>query len=258
MNSIFLEFGNIKIYWYSVILLIAFLLGCHIILKETKKINIEKDKIENFLLYTIPIALIGARIYYVIFNIDYYLANPIDIIKVWEGGLAIHGGIIAGFVCLLYFTKKNNINILKMMDILFVALIIGQIIGRWGNFMNGEAYGPPTTLHFLQNLHLPKFIIEGMYIDGSYHHPTFLYESLWNLIGLLIILFIKKRKNNKVGYISAIYLIWYGIGRFLIESLRTDSLMFLNIKVAQVISILMIAIGIIIFIYSKKKGEKYE
>ena len=258
MNSIFLKIGNIYIYWYSVILLIGFLLGCFIVIKESKKIGINKDKIENFIFYTIPIALIGARIYYVLFNLDYYLKYPVDILKVWEGGLAIHGGIIAGLICLIIFTKKNKINIYKMMDILVIGLIIGQIIGRWGNFMNSEAYGPITSLEFLKNLYLPKFIIDGMFIDGNYHHPTFLYESLWNIIGLIIMLLIRNKKFNRVGYLTSIYLIWYGIGRCLIESLRTDSLMFHNLKIAQVISIIFIIIGILIFIYRNKKGEKYE
>lgn len=258
MNPIFFKIGNIYIYWYSIILLIAFVIGCLVVFKESKKIGLEKEKLENFIFYTIPIALIGARVYYVLFNLDYYLKYPIDIIKVWEGGLAIHGGILAGFLCLLYFTKKNKINIFKMLDILVIGLIIGQIIGRWGNFMNSEAYGPITTLEFLKNIHLPKFIIDGMFIEGNYHHPTFLYESLWNIIGLIIILIIKNTKINKAGIITSIYLIWYGIGRFLIESLRTDSLMFLNLKIAQFVSIIFIIIGLIVLIYSIKKGEKYE
>lgn len=256
MNSIFLKIGNIEIYWYSIILLVAFIIGCTYILKETKKIGIPKEKIENFIFYTIPISLVGARIYYVIFNHTYYFEYPLDIIKVWEGGLAIHGGIIAGLICLIFFVKKNNINILKMTDILLIALIIGQIIGRWGNFMNSEAYGPTTSLAFLKSIHLPNFIINGMYIDGVYHHPTFLYESLWNLIGLIIILIVKNLKINKTGIITSIYLVWYGVGRFMIEKLRTDSLMFHHIKVAQIVSIFMILIGIILFIYSIKKGEK--
>lgn len=253
MNPIFLKIGNIIIYWYSVILLIAFVVGCLLILKEAKKQGIPKDILEDFIFYTIPICLIGARIYYVLFEFEYYSKYPGDIIKVWEGGLAIHGGIIAGFFCLIYFTKKNKINMLKMLDILVVSLILGQIIGRWGNFMNGEAFGPTTSLNFLKSLHLPKFIIDGMYIEEAYHHPTFLYESLWNLIGFIAMLIIRNTKINRLGLLTSIYFIWYGIGRFLIESLRTDSLMFLNIRIAQVISILFILIGIGVFIYSKKK-----
>ena len=256
MNPVFLQIGNIIIYWYSVILLIAFTIGCILILKEAKKQDIPKDKLEDFIFYTIPICLLGARIYYVLFEFNYYKNYPIDIFKVWEGGLAIHGGIIAGFLCLIHFTKKNKINMLKMLDILVVSLILGQIIGRWGNFMNGEAYGPVTSLKFLQTIHLPKFIIDGMYIDGMYHHPTFLYESLWNLIGFIIMIIIRNTKINRLGLLTSIYFIWYGIGRFLIETLRTDSLMFLNIKIAQIISIIFILIGIGVLIYSLKQKKE--
>lgn len=255
MNPVFLKIGNLEIYWYSIILLIAFSIGCLIIFKETTKLNIPKEKIENFLFYTIPISLIGARIYYVIFNFNYYIKYPIDIIKVWEGGLAIHGGLIAGLICLIYFTKKNKIDILKMSDIIILSLILGQVIGRWGNFMNSEAYGPITSLSTLNYLHIPKFIINGMFIDGNYHHPTFLYESIWNLFGLFIILIIKN-KSKKQGNITFFYLIWYGIGRLLIESLRTDSLMLFNIKMAQLVSIIMIILGIYLYTKNKKRTIK--
>lgn len=257
MNPIFLKIGNIEIYWYSFILLVAFSLGCFLILKECKKQDIPTKKVEDLLFYSIPIVLIGARLYYVLFEFNYYSKYPLDILKVWEGGLAIHGGVIAGFICLYVFTKKNKINIYKMLDIIVISVILGQIIGRWGNFMNSEAFGPTTSLKFLKSLHLPKFIIDGMYIDGAYHHPTFLYESLWNLIGLIIMLIVKNTKINRVGIITSIYFIWYGIGRFLIEALRTDSLMFFNIKIAQVISIISILFGITVLIYSIKKNEKY-
>ena len=195
-------------------------------------------------------------IYYVIFNFDYYINNPIDIIKVWEGGLAIHGGIIAGVIYLIYSTKKNNLNTLLITDICVPGLLIGQALGRWGNFFNREAHGPITTLEYLQNLHLPKFIINGMNIDGNYYIPTFFYESLWCLIGLIIVLLIRRVLKIKKGNITGFYLIWYGIGRFLIEQLRTDSLMLNTLKQAQIISIIMIIIGIIILIYSRK-GEEY-
>jgi len=256
MNPILIKLGNISIYWYSVILLFAFVLGCFLIIKECKKNNIPQDKIENFLFYSIPICLIGARLYYVLFNLDYYLKFPQDIIKVWEGGLAIHGGIIAGFICIYYFCRKNNYKIYKILDIIVISLIIGQIIGRWGNFMNQEAYGPICSLKYLKNLHIPNFIIDGMYIDGVYHQPTFLYESIWNLFGLIILLIIKNRNFYKEGLLISIYLIWYGIGRFLIESLRTDSLMLLNIKIAQFISLLFIIIGISSLIYCIKKKTR--
>lgn len=258
MNPILIQIGSFQIYWYSFILFIGFGLGCFLGFREAKKQNISEEFMINIFFYGIPICLIGARLYYVLFNLDYYLNYPIDILKVWEGGLAIHGGIIAGLLFIFLYTKKHNIKLFKITDILVISLIIGQIIGRWGNFMNSEAYGPETTLNFLNSLHLPKFIIDGMYIDGTYYHPTFLYESLWNLIGLIILLVIKKLKTNKIGYMTSFYMIWYGIGRFLIEGLRTDSLMFLNLRIAQLVSILMIICGIILFVYSKKRGNNNE
>lgn len=254
MNPIFLHVGSIYIYWYSVILLIAFIIGFIIFLKLGTKEGIKKDFIYDYACYLIPICLIGARIYYVIFNFDYYVYDLIGIFRVWEGGLAIHGGIIAGTIFTYYYAKKNNIKILKILDILVISLIIGQIMGRWGNFFNSEAYGPKTTFEFLTSIHLPNFIIEGMNINGTYYHPTFLYESIWNLIGLIFIIIIYK-KSKQYGNTTSFYLIWYGIGRFLIESLRQDSLMLGNLKIAQLVSILMILIGIFIFLKLRTKKE---
>lgn len=251
MNPIFLQIGSITIYWYSLILLMAFTIGFIIVLKLGTKEGISKDFIYDYASYLIPICLIGARLYYVIFNLEYYKSEPLAIIKVWEGGLAIHGGIIFGAIFTYFYTKRNNIKFLKLTDIIIISLILGQILGRWGNFFNSEAFGPETTLSFLKSIHLPKFIIDGMNISGKYYHPTFLYESIWNLIGLTILIILRK-KSNKIGTPTSFYLIWYGIGRFMIESLRQDSLMFFKFKIAQLVSIIMIAVGIFIKLINKK------
>lgn len=256
MNPIFINIGNIQIYWYSVILFIAFLLGALLALKEAEKYNISKDFMYNLFFYLVPVVLIGARLYFVLFHLDYYSNNLIDIFKVWEGGLAIHGGIIAGIIFVTYYTKKYNVNTLKITDILVVSLIIGQALGRWGNFFNGEAHGPVTTVTHLQNLHLPNFVIEGMYINGNYYIPTFFYESLWCLIGFIMLLLIRRSNKIKIGQLTSIYLVWYGLIRVFIEKMRTDSLMLGNLKIAQLVSILMIVIGIILFIKSSK-NKKY-
>ena len=256
MNPILIEIGNIKIYWYSIMILLGVILGYILIVKESKKYNISKEKISDMIFYTMIIGILGARIYYVIFNLKYYLSNPLDIIKVWEGGLAIHGGIIAGSLYIIYYTKKNQINTLKIFDICAPGLLIGQAIGRWGNFFNGEAHGPITTLKHLKDMHIPNFIINGMKINGNYYVPTFLYESIWCILGLILILIIRRLKIIKNGQITSFYLIWYGIGRFLIETLRTDSLMLNTLKQAQIISVIMIIIGAILFIISVKQ-EKY-
>lgn len=256
MNPILLEIGSIKIYKYSIMILLGVILGCILVLREGKRFNISRNKTSDMLFYTMIFGIVGARLYYVIFNLDYYLQDPISILKVWEGGLAIHGGIIAGVLYMIYYTKKNNIDTIKMMDICVPGLLIGQALGRWGNFFNGEAHGPITTLEHLKNLHLPNYIIEGMYIDGNYYLPTFFYESLICIIGLIIVLISRRTNIIKKGYITSFYLIWYGIGRFIIESYRTDSLIMTTLKQAQIISIIMIIIGIILFVISTKK-EKY-
>lgn len=254
MNPILISIGPIDIYWYSFILLIAFSLGFFLLLKMGEKQGIKKEFIYDYACYLIPICLIGARLYYVLFELDYYLNDLLAIFRVWEGGLAIHGGIIAGTLFTFFYTKKNKVNFFKLTDILVICLIIGQILGRWGNFFNGEAYGPETTLAFLKSIYLPNFIIEGMHINGSYYHPTFLYESLWNVIGLIILL-IAKKYTKKEGTLTSLYLIYYGIGRFMIESLRQDSLMLGSLKIAQIVSIFMILFGIIIFIFFRKEKE---
>lgn len=254
MNPILISIGPIDIYWYSFILLIAFSIGFFLLLKMGEKEGIKKEFIYDYACHLIPICLIGARLYYVLFELDYYLNDLLAIFRVWEGGLAIHGGIIAGTLFTFFYTKKNKVNFLKLTDILVICLIIGQILGRWGNFFNSEAYGPETTLAFLNSIHLPNFIIEGMHINGTYYHPTFLYESLWNVAGLIILL-IAKKYTKKEGTLTSLYLINYGIGRFMIESLRQDSLMLGNLKIAQIVSIFMILFGIIIFIFFRKEKE---
>lgn len=246
--------GPFTIYWYGLLIGSAMLIGLFLSLSEAKKRGIDEDTIIDMLLWAIPIGILSARLYYVIFEWSYYSQHPEDIIKIWEGGLAIHGGIIGGAIVILVFCKKRGIRFFKMTDIIVPALMIGQIIGRWGNFFNQEAYGTEVSRSFLENLHIPEFIINQMYINGAYHHPTFLYESIWNTIGLTIIL-IFRRKNPRVGEITCFYLIWYSVGRFFIEGLRTDSLMiFGTFRVAQMISLIGIGLGIGFLVYRRRKG----
>ena len=182
------------------------------------------------------------------FNFDYYKENLIDIIKVWQGGLAIHGGIIAGIVFLLIYTKKYKIKFLEMADIIAPALALGQAIGRWGNFFNQEAYGPATTFFELKRLHVPNFVIDGMYINGTVHHPTFFYESVGCLLIFILIMILRNIKNIKIGQMTGLYFVLYGTLRYYIEALRTDSLMLNSFRVAQIISIIMFVIGILMLI----------
>lgn len=257
MGSIFLDLGVIKIYWYSIIMFIAIFVGGALALRESKRWKIPEEFMINLFFFLIPLSIIGARCYFVAFNWSYYSENVIDIFKIWEGGLAIHGALIVGLFWLIHYSKKYKVNTLRLLDILVVSLLIGQVIGRWGNFFNGEAYGPATTFESLKNLFIPNFIIEGMNIDGIYHQPTFLYESIWCLVGFLIILFVRRYRYIKIGQTAAFYLMWYGVGRFFIESLRQDSLMLSNIKIAQIISIIMFVSGVILYIV-RSRGSRFD
>lgn len=257
MNSNIIAIGNIEIKWYSFLLLIAFTIGFIIVMRQRYKVNLTKSEMLDMLFYLTIVAIIGARIYYVIFNLDYYTANPSDILKIWEGGLAIHGGIISGIIYLIIYCRCKKIKLLNMTDIIVPALALGQSIGRWGNFFNQEAFGPITTYSTLKSFHIPNFIINGMYINHHYYHPTFFYESLFCLFIFVVLIIVIKLKLNKMGICTSIYLILYGIERFFMEGLRQDSLMFFNLKVAQLVSIIMIIIGICILFFNKKK-EYYD
>ena len=256
MEKVALDLGPIQIYWYSIFIFIGMLVACFMIYKETKKRGIDEDFLVNLTFNTIIIGIIGARLYYVLFNLSYYLDNPVEIFQIWNGGLAIHGGIIAGLLFIIYYCKKHEVNLWKMLDIIVVGLIIAQAIGRWGNFFNSEAYGPITTAAHLKSLGIPQFIIDGMYILGEYRQPTFFYESVWCLFGFLAMLIIRQYKYLKIGQLTSFYLIWYGIIRFMIEAMRTDSLMLGPLKMAQLVSLGFIVSGIIIFIKSTKTNQK--
>ena len=263
MNPIALDLGIIQIHWYSLTMLMAMIVGGLLFYKTMKKEKIEEEKISDLIFYTLIWSIVGARLYYVLFNISYYLKNTLEIIEIWNGGLAIHGGIIGGCLYIIYFCKKNNYNFLKIFDVSAPSLIIGQAIGRWGNFFNQEAHGPITTVTNLKNLLIPNFVIKGMKINNNYYHPTFYYEFIWNVIGFIILILIRKKKKLRIGQLTGIYMCWYSIARIIIESLRTDSLMLGSIKIAQVISIIMILIGLYLIVKKTKSRvlknkERYE
>lgn len=263
MDRVLVSIGPINIYWYSITMLTAVLTGTFLSLKESKKVGMS-SYMENLITSTIICGIIGARIYYVIFNFDSYKYDLLSIFKIWEGGLAIYGAIIGGLIAIIYNAKKQEQSVIKTTDIIAPGLIIAQAIGRWGNFFNGEAHGSVVSLSFLENLHLPKFIIDGMYINGSYYEPTFLYESIWCFLGFIVLLIIKKITKRKTGIMTLSYFIWYGIGRLYIESLRTDSLYLGNIRISQLVSLILIIVGIIGIIIiiikqiinNKRKKEK--
>ena len=253
MNRVAFNIFGFNVYYYSLCILLGVIVAYILITREGKKQGLPKEFISDLIFYTLIIGILGARVYYCVFNLDYYLANPSEILKIYNGGLAIHGGVIAGLIFVYFYTKKKNVSFIKILDIVAPAVIIAQSFGRWGNFFNQEAHGGITTYQNLKNMHIPEFIINGMHIEGKYYYPTFFFESIWCLMGFIILMIARKNKNLRKGFQIGFYFIWYGIGRFFIEALRTDSLMFFNLKIAQIVSLIGIIIGIIIIVTNRNK-----
>ncbi len=249
MNRVALDLGVIQIYWYSIFILIGMAAGMIVILLEAKRKGLNTDAMTDLLFYTIVWAIIGARLYYVLFNFDEYSNNILEIFEIWNGGLAIHGGILFGGLYLLYGVRKRKMKGIKIFDISVPGLLIGQAIGRWGNFFNSEVYGKVVEESFFKIY--PAFIKKGMYIDRLYRTPLFLYECIWNLIGFIILIIFRRRKYIKEGQITALYCIWYGVGRLFLEGMRDPAynLMLGNFKIAQIVSIGMIVFGIYLYIH---------
>ncbi|HCV0408760.1 TPA: prolipoprotein diacylglyceryl transferase [Staphylococcus aureus] len=252
IDPVAFNLGPLSVRWYGIIIAVGILLGYFVAQRALVKAGLHKDTLVDIIFYSALFGFIAARIYFVIFQWPYYAENPSEIIKIWHGGIAIHGGLIGGFSAGVIVCKVKNLNPFQIGDIVAPSIILAQGIGRWGNFMNHEAHGGPVSRAFLEQLHLPNFIIENMYINGQYYHPTFLYESIWDVAGFIILVNI--RKHLKLGETFFLYLTWYSIGRFFIEGLRTDSLMLTsNIRVAQLVSILLILISISLIVYRRIK-----
>jgi len=251
MNPVAFSIFGLDIMWYGI--LIAFGVIAAIILSEyICKINDTSfDEIINIFLVAFPAGVIGARLYYVAFEFDYYKNNLVDILNIRQGGLAIHGGIIFSMLAAYIYTRVKKESFLKFVDTAAPCIVLAQALGRWGNFFNSEAHGGAVSLSFIQKF--PEFIQKGMNINGIYYHPTFLYESIWDLCICIILIALIKKKPRR-GTVIASYAGLYSLGRFFIEGLRTDSLMFGNIRMAQFVSILGILICVIalLIIYKDK------
>ena len=245
------------VYWYGIIIAIGLLMALLFCMKQRKKYGISEDDLLDGLLWGIPFGIIGARLYYVIFYLDLYrnsdgTINWREVIAIWDGGLAIYGGVIATVIVALLLSRHRKFKIGAMLDLVVMGLLIGQIFGRWGNFMNREAFGAETTLPWRMQLTTTA----GTLIEV---HPTFLYESLWNLIGLLLIVFVVSKARRFDGENTWFYFLWYGIGRFWIEGLRTDSLYLFNwtiagqpIRVSQALSLVMVLVSAFMLLYHIK------
>ncbi|WP_327054599.1 prolipoprotein diacylglyceryl transferase [Geobacillus thermodenitrificans] len=260
LDRVFLQLGPITIYWYGVIIGTGVLIGLWLATRESVRRGLPKETFVDLVLFAVPIAIVCARAYYVLFEWDYYSKHLAEIPKIWQGGLAIHGGLIGAVATGAVFARVRGLPFWKLADIAAPSIILGQAIGRWGNFMNQEAHGGPVSREFLENLYLPDWIINQMYINGQYRHPTFLYESLWNLVGFCLLLWLR-RVNLRRGELFLSYVIWYSLGRFWIEGMRTDSLMLAeHLRMAQVMSITLIIIALVLWMVRRAKGwarERY-
>ena len=251
--SYFTLFGK-NIYFYGVVIGLGFILGMLYCARRSREFGLKPDDVYDLMIWLIPFSIVGARLYYVLFNLETYLQHPSQIFAIREGGLAIYGGIIAGILVIWAVCRKKKVPVAAFLDLVVFGLLVGQIIGRWGNFMNREAFGAETEIFCRMGLIAP---------DGSsiYVHPTFLYESLWNLgILLFLIWFTKKGKRRYDGQCLLLYFLLYGLGRAWIEGLRTDSLYLFgsNIRVSQALSLVLAGISLALLLYQSRRPHPPE
>ena len=258
VNPVAFTIGSIDVYWYGLLIAAALVLSVILAVKQAKSLKFPEGLVYDTILMIIPCAIIGARAYFVACNWDYYGKNLKAIFDLRSGGLAIYGGVILVFIGGIVMCRVRKIPFMELADYCVVYLPLGQAIGRWGNFFNQEAFGRIVSKSILVKQHIPRFIINGMYISGYYREPTFLYESILSFIGFIVLNVLRITKNLKTGIITSLYLTWYGMSRLAIESLRTDSLMLGSFKIAQLISLLGIISGVIILILSIKKNNYYK
>ncbi|HBR17756.1 MAG: prolipoprotein diacylglyceryl transferase [Deltaproteobacteria bacterium RIFCSPLOWO2_12_FULL_43_16] len=248
MHPILFEFGPIQIRFYGLMYVIAILVGSFLIKQEVRRkgIQLNDDEVMNFILWSVLGGIFGARIYYVVFNWGYYFANPKEIPAVWHGGLAIHGGLIGGILVAYLYLKRREISFWKIADSVAPAIILGQAFGRFGNFMNGDAHGRPTTLPW--GIVFPSESIAGAEFPNTPLHPVMLYEMAINLSIFFFLWFVLRKREYKNGFIFAAYIALYSFGRFIVESFRADSLMMGPLRAAQVVSltIAIVALGAIL------------
>lgn len=243
IDPVAFSLGPIQVRWYGLLIASAMLIGAIGGCKVMRKAGIDEDDFLTIFMITIVLSILGARAYYVIFELPYYLQHPDEIIAIWHGGLAVHGGLIAGVLSIYFCCRHYHISFWQFTDLIAPFMILGQAIGRWGNFFNQEAYGYEVD---------PSVIPWAMWIDGAYRHPTFLYESCWNLLVFFILLWLGRQLWVRRGEIALSYLMLYSMGRVVVEGFRTDSLMLGPLRMAQVMSLLLFFGALAVLIYRRK------
>ena len=251
----FVSFGSLSIQWYAVLIITGAFLAFIISLKNTRRMKYPDDYIEDIFIYVLWAGIIGARLWFCAFyDFSYYITHPLEIIAIWDGGLAIQGGLVGAIIVAYFYTKRHGLSFLRMADAILPNVLLAQAIGRWGNFVNKEAHGAIVDGSYFDGI--LSFLKDGMYINGSYYEPMFFYESVLCIIGFVIIVFILKRFQNKRGDLMWAYFMWYGVIRFFIEGHRTDSLMLGPLRMAQVTSIIFILIGVLGYVGAFEKFFK--
>ena len=240
-----------EVRWYALLIVSALLLGFYILRVKLKKNDLSTELLYDIFIAIVPIAILCARLYYVAFELDYYLKHPSEILAIWNGGLAIHGAILGGLFGLYILCRKKKLLILQILDIIAPSLILGQAIGRWGNYFNMEAHGRITDVPW-------AITVYDNTLGMIKVHPTFLYESLWDFMVFFVLMFVIEKKKKYYGEVICWYSILYSIGRCYIEGLRTDSLYFMGLRIAQLVSLLGVLIGIVLLIIIKKKHTPIE
>jgi len=249
MSPVALSLLGFDIRWYGILIASAIVIGTLLAMKEARRVGLNPDLITDLVLWVVPAAMIGARLYYVLFTWDYYRIHPLDILAFRQGGLAIHGGLMGAFAAGYLFIRKHKFSFFKLADIVAPSIVLGQAIGRWGNFFNREAHGGPVSSAFIS--HFPAFIRNQMFIGGQYYQPTFLYESVWCVAVFSFLMLFRKNKIHD-GELITLYLFLYSIERFVVEGLRTDSLMIGPFRIAQLISLAFGVAGLMGFLFLRK------
>lgn len=242
MNPVAFQIFGLDVRWYGILISMGILIGAIIALRQAKRLGLDEEILLDFLIWEVPLSLLGARLYYVIFSWHLYKDNPITAFNIRNGGLAIHGAIITAIIVAIIFTRIKKVNFWTIADACAPSLILAQGIGRWGNYLNQEAHGGPTNLPW------------GIMVDGVKVHPTFLYESIWNFAVFAFLLWYGRKKQKVKGEVFLLYIALYSFIRFFIEGLRTDSLMLGSIRVAQLMSIIGIVVASYIF-YKRRKEQ---
>ncbi len=256
LNPIALQLGPISVHWYGVIIATGVVLALLLSIREGKRQGIEEDAFYDFLLYALPVAIICARAYYVLFQWGYYSQHPGEIIAIWDGGIAIYGALIGGAIVLVIYCRRHFISVWHFLDVVAPTVIMAQGMGRWGNFFNQEAFGKITSRAALEAQHLPAWLINQMDVNGAYRVPTFLYESSWDFLGFALLMLLRHRRHLfKRGEVFLAYGMWYSLGRFFIEGMRTDSLMLGPLRISQVLSVVIFVTALGLVIYRRRDAQ---